>query len=136
MLTHLPSSCEIVLAFDALDEASVDTREDLLSRLAKLEKTSLLVFITSRPDIELGLISTRTKIENVTAQTSDLEEFIQEHLQAGKVQRILGENSQIVVPEIIQNLTSHAAGMFVIPLHGLGAFVTYAYKVFASSLPN
>jgi hypothetical protein len=121
VLTRLPSSYKIVLAFDALDEASVDTKDDLLSRLAKLKKTSLLVFITSRPDIDIGLISARTRIEKVTAQTSDLKEFIRGHLQSHKVQRILGENSQRVVPEIEQNLTSHAAGMCVIALHELSA---------------
>jgi hypothetical protein len=136
MLIHLPSSCKIVLAFDAFDEASVDTRRDLLSRLAKLEKTSVLVFITSRLDIDIGSISTRTRIENVIAQTSDLEEFIRKRLQNDKVEKILGENLQRVVPKIVQNLTSRAAGMYVTPLHGLSAYVIYTYKVFTSSFPN
>ena len=136
VLTRLPSSYKIVLAFDALDEASVHAREDLLSRLARLEKTSLLFFITSRPDIDIGLISARTKIEEVTAQTSDLKEFIREHLQSYKVQRILGENSQKVVPEIEQNLTSHAAGMYVIALRELTAYIINTHKVFACSIPN
>lgn len=136
MLIRLPSSYKIVLAFDALDEASVNTRGDLLSRLARLEKTSLLVFITSRPDIDIGSISVKTRIENVTAQTSDLEEFIQKRLQNDKVKKILGENSQRVVPKIVLNLTSRAAGMYVTPLHGLSAYVIYAYKVFTSSFPS
>ena len=111
VLTCLPSSYKIVLAFDALDEASVDTRNDLLSRFARLDKTSLLFFITSRPGITIRSISTRTKIENVTAQTSDLKEYIREHLQSDEVQTLLDDDSQNVVPEIEQNLISHAAGM-------------------------
>lgn len=111
MLTRLPSSSEIVLAFDALDEASVNAREDLLSRLARLDRMSFRVFITSRPDIGIGLISAKATVENVTAQSSDLEEFIRGRLQTDRVQRILGENSQRVTPQIIQNLTSRAAGM-------------------------
>jgi len=111
ILTCLPSSYKIVLALDALDEASVDTRKDLLSRLARLENTPPLFFITSRPGITIRSISAKTRIENVTAQPSDLKEYIREHLQSDEVQTLLDDDSQKVVLEIEQNLISHAAGM-------------------------
>jgi len=113
ILSNLPSSGKVLLAFDALDEASTDTMDALVSQLAKLEMKSLLVFLTSRPNINLSSIGPKTQIKDVAAQTSDLEVFIQAHLKIDRVMVILYKNPQ-ATEEIIRNVVSHAAGMCVI----------------------
>jgi hypothetical protein len=113
ILSNLPSSGRVLLAFDALDEASRDTMKALVSQLAKLETKSLLVFLTSRPNINLNSIGLKTQIKDVAAQTSDLEVFIQAHL-IDHVMDTPYENHQAIIEEIIRNVVSHAAGMCVI----------------------
>jgi len=114
ILSNLPSSGKVLLAFDALDEASRDTRNALVSQLAKLEVKSIFVFLTSRPTINLSSIGLKTQIKDVAAQTSDLEVFIRAQLKDDNVEDFLYENPEAIIEEIIRNVISHAAGMYVI----------------------
>jgi hypothetical protein len=113
ILTSLPQSCKVVLAFDALDEASEETRKGLLTDLEKLENKSLRVFLTSRPDVQPKSIADKTRIVVVIANDSDLRVFAQAHLEDDDIQDILGEHSRSIVPQIIDGVISHAAGMYV-----------------------
>ena len=112
ILSSLLGSYKIILAFDALDEASNRTRANLMLQLAKLEETSLLVFFTSRPDVEIKSISKKARMVNVMAHNSDLETFIRANLEENPdVQDILDEDSQAIIPQIVDNVIERAAGM-------------------------
>jgi hypothetical protein len=112
ILAGILQSHKILLAFDALDEASTSTRNGLISRFASLETKNLRIFLTSRPDVEFRSIITKTKVIDIAAQSSDLEIFARTQLENNDdVQAILEECNQDILSEVIGDVLFHAAGM-------------------------
>jgi hypothetical protein len=116
VLSNLTGSRQIVLAFDALDEASEHIRKGLMTQLEKLieKNRTFFVFLTSRPDVQLkSTVLDKTKLMDVAANDSDLTVFARAHLEDDEVKEILGEDSRSIIPEIVDAVVSHAAGMCV-----------------------
>jgi len=112
ILSDLLISKRVMVAIDALDEASIMTRTDLLTQLLKLTKEGLLVFVTLRPDVDLRIIANNAQIMDVAARNSDLTIYAQEHLmKSAEVLDILDSNLEEIVPKIIDGILAHAAGM-------------------------
>jgi hypothetical protein len=112
LFTGVSQSNRIFLAFDALDEASLATRNALVSWLARLDTKNVLVLLTSRPDVELRSITTKTKVIDIAAQSPDLEIFTRAQLErSDDVQAILEDCAQDIVSEVVHDMLFHAAGM-------------------------
>ena len=116
VLSNFTGPRQILLAFDVLDEASEHIRKGLMTQLEKLieKNRTFFVFLTSRPDVQLkSTVFDKTKLIDVTANNSDLTVFARAHLEDDEVKEILGEDSRSIIPEIVDAVVSHAAGMCV-----------------------
>jgi hypothetical protein len=112
ILTDILQSNKVLLAFDAMDEASAATRNALISRLASFTTDNLRVVFTSRPDVDFKMISGRTEVIDLVAQNSDLELFARTRLETNEdVQMILEECDEDIVSQILQFILFHAGGM-------------------------
>jgi hypothetical protein len=112
LLSNATNSTKVFLAFDALDEASDSTRAILLKQLQCLEdgKESLQVLMTSRPNVEVKVPVEKVRLIDVTARESDLKMFLRARLEENiELQDI--EDPRTVIPQIIEGVLSHAAGM-------------------------
>jgi hypothetical protein len=110
----------IFLAFDALDEASPTTLDELLKHIRDLSAAPRHVFLTSRPDISIDLLPETAFIKIIEAQESDLRKFVQTQVRnSRRLQEILkqyskGERSEEITKEIIHAIISRANGMYVL----------------------
>ena len=112
LLSNVTTSCKVFLAFDALDEASDSTRISLLEQLQRLEngKKLLQVLMTSRPSVEIKAPAEKIRLLEVTARESDLRVFIEAQLKEKIGELDIGD-PQTIIPQIIEGVLSHAAGM-------------------------
>jgi hypothetical protein len=112
ILSNITASSTIVLAFDALDEASQVTRKALMSHLATRKTDNLLVFITSRPDIDIRIIFEKTWLVDVVARQSDIETFVKARLEGSEdILEMLDDNADAIIQEIVRAVLVHAEGM-------------------------
>jgi hypothetical protein len=103
---------KVIIAIDALDEASNSTRDTLLKLLSKLCDVGFRAFLTSRPAINIRQLRTYATVVDITAQKRDLEIYASTRLQANEnVQEVLGDLASTVVTQMVDLMVSQAAGM-------------------------
>jgi hypothetical protein len=112
LLLDLKDPSKVIIAIDALDEASDSTRNTLLTQLCKLCDAGFRIFLTSRPAINIGQLRSHTTVFDITADKRDLEIYASTRLQANEnVQEILGDLASTVVTQLVNLIVSQAAGM-------------------------
>ena len=112
ILLHIKNPSEVIFAIDALDEASVPCRDQLLQHLNKLAEVGFRILLTSRPDVNLRQLRSHSIIINITAQKEDLEVYTTQRLQESmNVQDILEGYGESVIRQLVDLVISHAAGM-------------------------
>jgi hypothetical protein len=67
LLFDLREPSKVIIAIDALDEASDSTRNTLLTQLCKLCDAGFRIFLTSRPAINIGQLRSHATVVDVTA---------------------------------------------------------------------
>jgi hypothetical protein len=111
-LFDLENPSRVIIAIDALDEASNSTRDTLLKLLSKLCDVGFRAFLTSRPTINITQLRTYATVVDSTAQKRDLEIYASTKLQANEnVQEVLGDLASTVVTQMVDLMVSQAAGM-------------------------
>jgi hypothetical protein len=114
ILFNNKSTSTIVLAFDALDEASQPTRKALMSQFSTMRTENLLIFITSRPDVDLRPVAGKMWLFDVVAQPSDMETFVKARLEGGEdILEMLDDNAEFIIQEIVRAVVTQAEGMYV-----------------------
>jgi hypothetical protein len=112
LMANVENPSMVILAIDALDEASNPTRDTLLKLLCKLCGIGFRVFLTSRPAINIGQLQSYTSVVDITAEKADLERYATTRLEANEnVQETLGDLASTVVPQMVDLIVSEAAGM-------------------------
>jgi hypothetical protein len=112
ILLNIKNPGEVIFAIDALDEASVSCRDNLLQHLNKLAEVGFRILLTSRPDVNLRQLQSRSIIIDITAQEEDLEIYATQRLQESmNVQDILEGYGESVIKQLVELVVSHAAGM-------------------------
>jgi hypothetical protein len=112
LLFDLENSSKVIIAIDALDEASSSTRDTLLKLLSKLCDVGFRVFLTSRPAINIRQLRSYATVVDITAEKRDLEIYASTRLHANEnVQEVLGDLASTVVTQMVNLIVSQAAGM-------------------------
>jgi hypothetical protein len=112
LLLGLENPSKVIVAIDALDEASNSTRDILLKQLSKLCDLGFRVFLTSRPAISIRQLRSYATVVDITADKGDLEIYANTVLQSNEnVQEVLGDLASTVVPQMVELIVSQAAGM-------------------------
>lgn len=78
-----------LLVFDALDEASEETREEVLDLLDSARSSSPRIFVTSRSDYRESISHEQVQRYRVHAIADDIRTFSEERLKSRNVQRIV-----------------------------------------------
>ena len=112
LLLSISRSYRLAMVFDALDEASAKTRTALIQLLPKFELGKHFVLISSRPDVDLKVLNRWTMTEDVIANSHDIEIYARARLEESEeVLDILGDHAEMAIPEIVNNVLLHSAGM-------------------------
>jgi hypothetical protein len=111
-LFDLETPSKVIIAIDALDEASNSTRDALLKLLSSLCEVGFRAFLTSRPTINIRQLRTCTTVVDITAQKRDLEIYTTTRLEENEnVQEVLEDRASTVVNQMVDLMVSQAAGM-------------------------
>jgi len=112
ILLHIKIPSGVIFAIDALDEASVPCRDQLLQHLNKLAEVGFCILLTSRPDVNLRQLRSHSIVIDITAQKEDLKVYTTQRLQESmNVQDILEGYGESVIRQLVDLVISHAAGM-------------------------
>jgi hypothetical protein len=101
-----------VLAFDALDEASQQTRKALMHHFSTMRTENLLIFVTSRPDVDLRPVAGKMRLLDVVAQPSDMETFVNARLEGSEdILEMLDDKAEFIIQEVVRAVVAQAEGM-------------------------
>jgi hypothetical protein len=102
----------VFIAFDAVDEASEEMRNQLLGQIPTLFATSTRVIFSARPNIDRRPVMDYIHLLEVKAHESDLEKFVSAQLkESNAFQDIMEDEPQEVITAIVRDLSSKAGGM-------------------------
>jgi hypothetical protein len=107
---------KILLVFDALDEASPSTQNELVEFTRSLSSCSehIHILLSSRPGIRLDYLDGGAVIKDIKAQEHDMRYFVRtkvKHL--SRLRDILAQGSKKIMVEIEYKIVSRANGMYV-----------------------
>ena len=114
-VTSLKSS--ILLIFDALDEASEDTRDEILDLLEGARIDSARILATSRNDYRESIGNEQVVSHHVRADPDDIRVFLEDKLDNRKTNRIVkdqfgvGTKAQKFMSEIKEELLGNSLGL-------------------------
>ena len=112
LLADTIKSHNILLVFDALDEALDSTRHEVISQLSNLDGKMLRLLLTSRPRLRLSGLAPSHRIVEIVADPSDLDVFIRAKLRhSPDALEVLGEDAEALTPSIVEAILARAAGM-------------------------
>ena len=104
-----------LVLLDGLDEASEDTRKEVISCVNGLDERCFKVVITSRTDLSITTDRGRTKPLQITTDPDDLAVYIQNQIE--DTQDDLGstilQNSPGLLSDLILDIRDRANGMWV-----------------------
>ncbi|KAJ7577656.1 hypothetical protein C8J56DRAFT_798450, partial [Mycena floridula] len=105
----------VCLVVDALDECSVDIRDDFISTIRSLtESGHLSVLITSRDISIIAVEFTNEARIDVRAHDADVLSYITYRIEQEKRLKMIVKEDAVLKKEIVTQMTEKAAGMFLL----------------------